>query len=302
MTSRSTKFFTALFLATLMLGCTQDSTVSDETTNQTDSEPVTLVREQEAIAAFDTSSQGLYQGLFLAGYSNDRGKIWINAGNDGTYTAEVELVDGRTFAYRQVGAPTQKDNPIQYFVSDADSSFYLDLSDYNNPVVLDAKIGTEMYMGVVFKKTSQRAPVSITGTYQETGNPSFAGSWNFISDGSNPDPNGNFSVSEALTEVIITDNNGNMYTDSGPFETDAGCASQFIPVVVEFFSVQAAYASRQISNFTPVTQTDWTLEGSNNGTNESYAADLGSGCVTVSSGIFTHTWQSQVRNGEIYID
>ncbi|MBX2826889.1 MAG: hypothetical protein KTR22_01925 [Flavobacteriaceae bacterium] len=296
------KALAILIMAAMVWSCSQESPNADVQEAHLKTQQLSI-KEQTPNLLYDQGIKGLYHGIFVAGYGQERGKLWINVSNDGTYGAEVIMVDGSVLDYAL--APIQ-DGDIKsqfHFVSESQSSFTLDVSHPNKPAIINAELGGNLFFGVVAKKTTTLSPMSFTGTFEETGNPSYAGTWNFIADGTNPDPNGSGTNYEGLTEVIVT-LNGNMYTDVGPFEdTTVGCLGEAIPTLATHATSTEGAITDQTTNFTPASQTTWNIEFTKNSAGSAIYYDSNcSGINVASGGTFTTTWQSETHIGIIQVD
>lgn len=272
---------------------------SKENVSITDSESVLFsteltVQDQTPNKAYDATSLGIYHGIIASGSTQSRGKIWINMGNDSTYTAEVKLIDGSIikFSATESLSTTSQLKKEYRFISD-NAYFIIDVSDFENPVIGEAVIDRMEYFSVVGKNTSQNRMTAMTGIFVETGNPDFNGTWNVLANGAtNPNGGSGFPDSNAISQVMLTFNS-KMATDN--------IQEQFVsclfgsPVVPELTIDGTISSAGQTSNF--YGNTTWSLFR----TAGNY---YGNGCSPVVSGTFTRTNQAgnQTQSGEIYVD
>ncbi|MBX2827799.1 MAG: hypothetical protein KTR22_06530 [Flavobacteriaceae bacterium] len=299
---KKTVYFLWISMGLFALGCSQDDALENELNADLQSSSVPA-NEQTALARYDQQEKGLYHGLFLAKFSQNRGKIWVNVGNDGTYTAEVVLHHGEVIHYERVLSkstnPIEDDKAVFHFTSSNKSSFTLDVTDYKNPLILNAKLDDALFHGVIRKQTSQIVPTVAMGTYDDGAG--FSGTWNFIADGTNPNPNGTSAGAEGLTHIITTHSgNGAMYMDLGPFEVSLGCLGEPVPILKDFGFTILVAAADQMSNFSPSSSTVWSLEGL--GTFFQSYSDTNNACAAVTGGTFVHQWNGNVYTGNILID
>ena len=288
-------------MAILALSCSQEDTLNPEQDANADLSAPLSIMEQSALAKFDYDKKGLYHGLFLAGYGQERGQIWINMANNGKYSAEVVMQDGRRFIYKAVKSEVKSEKSKTFFVSESGSSFYLDANNYQQPEITEAKIGGDLFFGVVKKKTSFADPISLTGTFEETGNPAHSGTWNFIADGTLVDPNNNGNDEHiGLTDVIVT-KDGSIFMDQGPFETSS-CFGPLVPLLNAELTTSNPFIQvvmgEQTSEFFPSATTTWSIIGITTEVSVSYTTD----CVTSKLGRFNHVWGPNDRTGTVEID
>ncbi len=297
------KTWAVIFIGIIVVGCTQDSPLTEGNETQTHLTTQRLaIKDQQVLARYDNQQKGLYQGIFVSAYTQERGKLWVNISNDGVYSAEVVMNDGRMFFFERLLSQEKNDThkDVFRFVSETNSSFSIDLGDFNRPIITHAELEGSPFFGVVAKKTTTKVPISLTGTFEETGNPAYSGTWSFMADGSNPDPNGSGSTYEGLTGVVITID-GNMYMDEGPFEdTSTGCLGEASPTLSTFALGTQGAITDQVTQFSPASETTWNIEFSKNILQGILYFDAG--CSKTPGGTFTTTWQGDVRSGSISVD
>jgi len=166
------KIILSMAVVAMLISCSKDNVETETTADLTQMTPS---------KSLDQSSDGIYVGIF--GHHSNRdlhGKIFINANNDGNYTAKIEMVNGDDIKF--VGSSINKTNI--HFTSDR-GSFDFNTVDFTAPEVTNVLIdneATEAYM-VVKKQTTRGIIYILLGTYEDDTNPGFNGNWDMISDG-----------------------------------------------------------------------------------------------------------------------
>ena len=174
--------------------------------------PITFTPESR----FNETSKGMYHGIVVSSDRELHGQIWINLENDGKYNATVvtDTGDKLSFFANMGRGPSITSFATIAFVGER-GSFTYNVSDYNHPVatnvVIDAK---ESFIQSVKDRSNQRA-ASVLGTFVDFADPSFAGTWDLVTDGTPETP---FFGLPKLTLVCIVSPLGDMYTDD-TFET-----------------------------------------------------------------------------------
>lgn len=158
-------------------------------------------------------------------------------------------------------------------------------------LVSDVVLNNTEYFVVVYKHTTTRMPATKTGTWFQTANPSFGGTWNIIADGTIVSPNA--ENGEGITSVLIT-RGGSMYMDKTMETFGFPCFGEtaWIPTIGHDFSSDAIFTLGQTTTIGAHTAT-WNLIADLFG-----MPYLENDCDEVSSG----TWSWNGRVGEIYVD
>lgn len=304
---KTTKFLALALATTLVISCSKDQVDSVEEANLSksiDSYELSGVfasgnkslsakdyKGQAPQAKYDNSEKGLYRGLVAAKEGMSRGYLNLNVGNDGNYIASLEMADGVQF---KLVANANNLNAVYHF-SGAEGSLKVDLSDFNNVIVSDVVLNNQEYFSQVFKHTTTRMPAARTGTWLQTSNPAFNGTWNIIADGTIVSPNG--FGGEGITSVLIT-RGGAIFTDTTmePWDfTPCGApTSTWVPTIGFVGGITSPNAITTWAQTTNI--------GSNPATwnmiadfQDPYADNA---CTPMASG----TWAWNGRTGEIYTD
>jgi hypothetical protein len=166
------KLILSMAVVAMLFSCSKDNVETETTADLTQMTPS---------KSLDQSSDGMYKGIF--GHHSNRdlhGKIFINANNNGNYSAMIEMVNGETIKFE--GSSTKKSNI--HFTSNR-GSFDFNAVNFSAPEVSNVLIDnedTEAYM-VVKKQTTRGTIYILLGTYEDDANPVFNGNWDMISDG-----------------------------------------------------------------------------------------------------------------------
>jgi len=193
--------------------------------------PITTIPQER----FDTNSKGMYHGIVVSSDTEIHGRIWINLENDGKYNATVvtDTGDKLSFFANMGRGPSITSFATIAFVGER-GSFTYDVSDYNHPVATNVVIDSkESYIQTVKDRSDQRADVAL-GTYVDTNDAAFAGTWDLITDGS-LDPIIGLPV---LTQTCTVGATGFMFTDTTiePFDWSCfvGSVQTFTPIFARF--------------------------------------------------------------------
>jgi hypothetical protein len=204
---KTNKFLALALATTMIISCSKEEGNSVEEANLTQTVETVTDKGQTPNAQFDNNKKGLYIGLVAAKEGMSRGHLNLNVGNNGAYIASLDMANGTEF---KLVANGNNLNDVYHFTG-TEGSFNVNLADFNDVVVSDVVLNDAEYFAVVYKHTTTRMPAAATGTWLETGNPAFNGTWNIIADGTIVDPNG--FGGEGVTSVFIT-RGGNMFMDT----------------------------------------------------------------------------------------
>ncbi len=300
----------ALFLLT---GCEQDTVETVDASTDITAQLNLTAKQQAPQAIFDISKKGVYHGVVAHQSTQSRGKVWINLGNNSKYDAVMEMVGGEKLSFK--ASSTLNNGIPTYTFNGVAGRFDVIMNDLNSPEVTNVTLNNESYFAYVIKSTSANRATSYTGTFNETGNMAFSGTWNILSNGVFG-PNGNNGT--AVSDVMVTFGN-TMFVDSNMETGFFPCFGQsnWVPIVDAFnYAGDGVLAFGQQSSLNGIA--NWGLGYSDDGFNgfPSYlqvqqipiptlkSSSRMGGCSTVSNGEFTWTSAANatVRNGEIYID
>lgn len=164
------KKLSLLFVASLLVfSCSQEGTLDAETP-QIDADLSTMLPARD----FDTSANGIYAGIITTFDRQFHAKVWINAGNDGNYSAMMRS-NNEKVSFSLV----DKTEDTFYYAGER-GSFTLDVSDINDPLVVDATFDEGHADIVVAKEIGGAKFGIILGTYTETDFLTPRGTWDYI--------------------------------------------------------------------------------------------------------------------------
>jgi hypothetical protein len=187
------KLILSMAVVAMLFSCSKDN-VTSETETTAD------LTQMLPTKALDQSTEGLYVGVF--GHNEIKelhGKILINAGNDGKYSAIIEMVNGNDIKFQ--GSSINKTNI--HFTSDR-GSFDFNTVDFTSPTASNVTVDNiaDAYI-VTVKAQNRMIPHVLLGTYEESGNETnFFGNWDMIGD---DEENPNFCCNaQGLGQLVIT--------------------------------------------------------------------------------------------------
>lgn len=273
----------------ILVGCqkeiTEKSTKSPEIIAQMGLSP----KKQKPVSLFDSDKKkGIYHGLIASGNTQDRGKIWINIGNNTSYDAYAEMVNGTNIKF--VGT-TKKNSPIYEFKSE-EGSFIVDVSG-EEPTFSEVNISGNKHYIMAYKHTSKNNVKIVTGRFHSPDKQDLKGTWSLLSDGNVVDPNGHGG--EAITSVVVT-MGGQMMVDNNLELINGTCIPlpDAIPQLSDNSDSALIGAYNQVSDFNG--ETKWSLVFC-------LGHYLNTKCKRVDSGTFEWTsTDGATHNGIIYVD
>lgn len=246
-------------------------------------------KKQKPVSLFDANNKkGLFHGLIASSNSTDRGKIWINMGNNNSYDAYLEMVNGVVMKFEG----STKKNSLLYEFKSENGYFTVDVSG-EAPVFSTIEERGEKYFIKVYKNTTKNNVRVVTGRFHSKENENLEGTWNLLSDGKVMDPNGNGG--EAITSVVVT-MGGEMMIDEDLELINDTCISlpDAIPQLSDNSDVGLIGAYNQVSDFQG--ETKWSLVFC-------LGQYLNTRCKRVDSGSFERTTADGVTHkGIIYVD
>lgn len=291
-------YLTPILFSFLFIACSNDEYDNIESFDVTSTIHVRS-NKQAPNNKHDESMFGLYHGIVASGTSLSRGKIWVNIGNDNNFNATIEIVDGSTIEFGlRPQLSSFLENQVFEFESSA-GSFVIDLSDYEHPQISEIEIFENAYFGSLMKSRSYAPASAVTAIFVEAGNPSFSGTWSLLSDGTNPNPNGNGG--EGITSVMIT-YDSNMYEDTtfDPFNASQCLGNpSYIPTINSFGTPQYTICDYQTTEFA-LGMTKWNI-----GYDPAVSSYINwISCETLASGTFSWTSSDNtiMRLGYIIMD
>lgn len=188
------KLILLLAVTLVVFSCSKDTIDTETTADLTQMTPS---------KSLDGTSEGMYHGVF--GHNSVKelhGKILINAGNNGKYSALIQMVNGENIRFQ--GDQISRTNI--HFTSDR-GNFDFNTVDITAPVASNVTIdGVEAYI-VTIKSRGGGIPVVALGTYEEAGNETnFYGNWDVIGDETTVGPFNSppFQVSQLINMVVVS--------------------------------------------------------------------------------------------------
>ena len=226
-----------LVVVLVVFSCSKD-TINTETETTADLTQMTPNK------SLDQSSEGLYYGVFAHNEIQElHGKILINAGNDGNYSALIEMVNGEDIKFK--GNSINKTNI--HFTSDR-GTFDFNTLDFSAPVASNVLIDDAESYIVAFKATNRRVPTVILGTYVETGNETgFYGVWDIV--GADDAGGGPFGGEHIAAVVVSHKGTRGPFIDSVMEPSMQPCIGTTPPFVLDVGGFHDVWCDDQASDF-----------------------------------------------------
>lgn len=314
------KIVIAVFTAALLVGCSADSDNQiDAPENAFDIAKIEALSTMTPDPSDDFTEQGLYRGVFVSADVSLHGEIIVSVKSESDVSALVMLTNEKNLYFNG----TSLGGGLYSFVS-KEASFTLNLNDSANVIVSGSDYNNRpINMRIVKDLSAQRAAVSL-GTFEDSLDASFGGTWDFISTSTFditqaiPFPPFVFTVTvNAINEVVICYDNGTpsglMFNDTTQEDyTTAGCAG-IIPAgtYAPFFSgaqvidvplvgptaVDEYSAFNQTTNINGVDAT-WNFGSSIVAGTPGVQAYVDLSCMVVTSG----NWSWNGRSGTVLFD
>ncbi|MGV6828523.1 MAG: hypothetical protein ACWA45_03910 [Flavobacteriales bacterium] len=201
------KLILLLTISLAVVSCSKENTTAIDNQENLTQQLNQDISQQLPQSNYDQSQKGLYAGVIVANDTQFHGKIWINIGNDGNYTALVQTIEGDKLEFN-LDNQTPSLNKNTYTFTNERGSFQVNLTDITKVTVSNITIdGTEGYIHV--RKEVNNTKVGITlGTYDAAYAGASTGTWDFLDDGAG----GGAGVSN-ITETMATGAGGGMQID-----------------------------------------------------------------------------------------
>ena len=132
-------------------------------------------------ASLNTKHFGMYHGVVISKQANFHGKIWISLHNNNKVSALAS--DDTSEIYFYMDKDKSDYNSRVFHFSSKTSSFDLNVSDFNNPVIENVIIKTKPGLMSIIKDRSNHRAMSVLGVYEDDIDSSFNGTWDVISSG-----------------------------------------------------------------------------------------------------------------------
>jgi hypothetical protein len=183
------------------VGCNTDTEINSEieSVNLTDNVDLTkIINPDTAKAAleFDHSTNGIYKGVFVSDDVSFHGVLTVNVGNDSKYNAILEYGDDQKIGFLRIEDSGRAANSGVIDFRGGNAGFTLDVSDYSRPVVTTGYINGQGALMRLRKETSSNRVVTVLGTFVDSRDPSFNGTWDLMG-----------SSGESIVTVPTTDIN-----------------------------------------------------------------------------------------------
>lgn len=206
------------------IGCSPDSQTSSEI-ESVDLTKIINPDTARAAAEFDNTTNGIYKGVFVSNDLSYHGVLTVNFANDAQYNAVLEYgedLNQRIGFVRINNGPTATSNVIEFRGSNA--GFTLNVSDYTQPVVTEGYIDGQGAQMKLLKETSSNRVNTVLGTFSDSDDAAFNGTWDFMSSGTRIEsvptgrplpvpPSIDVEVNN-ISEVVVTKSGGAMYFDT----------------------------------------------------------------------------------------
>jgi hypothetical protein len=222
------------------VGCSPDP----EITSEIESVDLTKIIDPDTVVAdadFDYTSNGIYRGVFVSNDISYHGVLTVNLGNDSRYNAVLEYGDDRKLRIgfiRVNMGPTGETNLIEFRGKNA--GFTLDVSDYSHPIFSEGYIDGQTAQAKLLKEKSANRVLVTLGTFSDDLDPTFFGTWDFLSSSTrvisiptsvpNPAiPEYDVTVNN-IDVIVLTKSSGAMFNDNVMEDFTAGFDCAFIPL------------------------------------------------------------------------
>lgn len=307
---------TLLFLvATVLFGCSPEA---DTTTESPAIDLSMLVNPNTVLpeAKYDTTEKGIYRGIFVGNDMSHHGELTVNVQNDGHFNAVLVTTDAAKFGF--VGYPFFSNSLVSkvVFHGEDQSKFILNLTHSEEPIIEEAFIAGKPATAKVLKETSQNSVMISLGTYTDDSDPSFNGTWDFLSTETEvitiptgqpfPFPATVDITVNIISELVLVTAGGGMFTDTAMEEFMAGavCPATF-PTGSQrpFFSGEQTIGGVvEINEFAAGNQSS-PLNGTDASWTFLYSFANGSAYYDIDCNVLTAgTWSWNGRTGSILLD
>ena len=223
-----------LVLSGIIFSCSKQE--STETINDIEIDFSKIIDSETTLpnVNFDGSVKGLYKGVFVSANIEHHGVLSINFMNDGNLNAIVDFSDGTKLGF--IGKEVAS-NRYTYYSKKAQFDFVISSDDV---VTIENASIAELYVNSkVVKDISTNRTLVGLGTFVDTSDPAFGGTWDFISTASTvisvpfpPFPDVTFPA-DLITEVVVCYDDGTptgrLFSDTSMEVFTGGPSCQFLP-------------------------------------------------------------------------
>lgn len=218
----------------LLFSCSQEDSIENNTDVTIDYSKIINPATVTPNASLDNSEKGLYKGVFVSADTQLHGVISINLENDGQRNAIIEFNNGDRLGF--IGKEVAK-NRYTYFNKKA--QFDIVFSQDKKAVIENAVIDNKHANVKVVKDISTNRTTVGLGTFVDSSDSNFGGTWDFISTASTvisvpfpPFPDVTFPAS-LITELVVCYDDGTptgrLFSDTTMESFTGGASCQFLP-------------------------------------------------------------------------
>ncbi len=179
---------------------------SEDVTNDALNESL-VINAFEPKAKFDAKRKGIYVGSIISVDLQYHSKVLVNAGNNGLYSAKSTINDVEYFYTGTV----LKENIILFKDLDNSSTFKLDISSIDAPVVSDFTINEIDAHMVLQKRSSSNMANVLVGNYTDINDVSFTGTFDVFTAG---EPHPFNPLASKVTSITNVAPGGAIFTDN----------------------------------------------------------------------------------------
>jgi hypothetical protein len=233
-----------------LVSCTQDNDNMDESLDLTTQDAINLTKiidpsTARAAAQFDNTTNGIYKGIFVSNDLSYHGVLTVNLGNDGRYNAILEYGEGQGKKIGFLGEQSNNDGSSNsYEFRGKNGGFTIDLSNQTSPIITKATIDGQTAQGKLLKETSQNQVRAVLGTFEDSNDTSFNGTWDFLTSGTRvvtvptglapPNPAAVSVTVNIVADVVLT-KGGMTFNDNSmeSFTVSSGCNALLLPTGVQ---------------------------------------------------------------------
>jgi hypothetical protein len=233
-----------------LVSCTQDNDNMDESLDLTTQDAINLTKiidpsTARAAAQFDNTTNGIYKGIFVSNDLSYHGVLTVNLGNDGRYNAILEYGEGQGKKIGFLGEQSNNDGSSNiYEFRGKNGGFTIDLSNQTSPIITKATIDGQTAQGKLLKETSQNQVRAVLGTFEDSNDTSFNGTWDFLTSGTRvvtvptglapPNPAAVNVTVNIVADVVLT-KGGMTFNDNSmeSFTVSSGCNALLLPTGVQ---------------------------------------------------------------------
>lgn len=235
------------------VGCSPDSETSSEI-ESIDFTKIINPDTAKAAAQFDNTNSGIYKGVFVSDDISYHGVLTVNLANDSQYNAILEYDDNQRIGFVRVSNGAASVSNVMQFRGE-NARFTLDVSDYTNPIFSQGYIDGQTAQAKLLKETSTNKVLVTLGIFDEDGDATFFGTWDFLSSSTRvisvptnlppPAPETYPITVNNIDAVVLTKSSGAMYVDNVMEDFTAGFGCAFVLPSLPFGTNAPYYSGEQ---------------------------------------------------------